>query len=93
MDLISVYDCYTITGVTIEDAGFCPRGEGQPFVREHDLFPSEADFPCNTHGGQLGFGQAGLAGGCRTSLRAPEQVHAGGAWAKTTRGPTPMSAW
>jgi acetyl-CoA acetyltransferase len=63
VDLISVYDCYTITVLmTIEDAGFCPRGEGQPFVREHDL-SFRGDFPCNTHGGQLGFGQAGLAGG------------------------------
>ena len=63
VDLISVYDCYTITVLmTIEDAGFCPRGEGQAFVREHDL-SFRGDFPCNPHGGQLGFGQAGLAGG------------------------------
>ena len=63
VDLIDVYDCYTITVLmTIEDAGFCPRGEGQAFVREHDL-SFRGDFPCNPYGGQLGFGQAGLAGG------------------------------
>ena len=63
VDLIDVYDCYTITVLmTIEDAGFCPRGEGQAFVREHDL-TFRGDFPVNPYGGQLGFGQAGLAGG------------------------------
>ena len=29
---------------------------------EHDLSYA-GDFPCNTHGGQLSFGQPGLAGG------------------------------
>jgi hypothetical protein len=32
------YDCYTVTViVTLEDAGFCPKGRGGPFVEEHDL--------------------------------------------------------
>ena len=74
VDLISVYDCYTITVLmTIEDAGFCPRGEGQPFVREHDL-SFKGDFPCNTHGGQLGFGQPGLAGGMSHITEGARQV-------------------
>ncbi len=74
VDLISVYDCYTITVLmTIEDAGFCPRGEGQPFVREHDL-SFRGDFPCNPHGGQLGFGQAGLAGGMSHITEGARQV-------------------
>jgi len=63
MDLVCPYDCYTITViVTLEDAGFCKKGQGGPFVMEHDLTYA-GDFPCNTHGGQLSFGQAGLAGG------------------------------
>jgi acetyl-CoA C-acetyltransferase len=63
MDLVSPYDCFTITVlVTIEDAGFCKKGQGGPFVMEHDLTYA-GDFPCNTHGGQLSFGQAGFAGG------------------------------
>ncbi|MDP2948231.1 MAG: thiolase family protein, partial [Chloroflexota bacterium] len=38
IDLVSVYDCYTITVlVTLEDAGFCPKGRGGPFVEENDL--------------------------------------------------------
>ncbi len=63
MDLVCPYDCYTITViVTLEDAGFCKKGQGGPFVMEHDLSYA-GDFPCNTHGGQLSFGQPGLAGG------------------------------
>ncbi|MCK9485672.1 MAG: thiolase family protein [Dehalococcoidia bacterium] len=63
VDMVSIYDCYTITVLmTLEDAGFCAPGEGARFVNEHDL-TFRGDFPCNTHGGQLSFGQAGLAGG------------------------------
>ena len=63
MHLVCPYDCYTITViVSLEDAGFCKKGQGGPFVAEHDLTYA-GDFPCNTHGGQLSFGQPGLAGG------------------------------
>ena len=74
VNLIDVYDCYTITVLmTIEDSGFCPRGEGQRFVREHDL-SFAGDFPCNPYGGQLGFGQAGLAGGMSHITDAARQL-------------------
>ena len=74
VDMISVYDCYTITVLmTIENAGFCPLGEGAKFVSEHDLTYA-GDFPCNTHGGQLSFGQAGLAGGMSHVCDATRQV-------------------
>jgi len=63
VDLANPYDCYTITVlVTLENAGFCGKGEGGRFVEEHDL-TFRGDFPVNTHGGQLGMGQAGMAGG------------------------------
>lgn len=63
IDLVCPYDCYTITVlVTLEDAGFCKKGQGGPFVMEHNLTYA-GDFPCNTHGGQLSFGQPGLGGG------------------------------
>lgn len=74
MDMVQVYDCYTITALlSIEDSGFCAKGEGQAFVRDHDL-SYKGDFPCNTHGGQLGFGQAGLAGGMSHIVEAVRQV-------------------
>jgi len=63
MHLVCPYDCYTITViVTLEDAGFCKKGQGGKFVWDHDLSYA-GDFPCNTHGGQLSFGPPGLGGG------------------------------
>ena len=74
VDLVSIYDCYTITVLlTLEDAGFCGKGEGMRFLAEHDL-AFDGDFPCNTHGGQLGFGQPGLAGGMSHPIEAARQI-------------------
>ncbi|MBU3701848.1 MAG: thiolase family protein [Acidimicrobiia bacterium] len=74
VDMIEIYDCYTITALlTIEDSGFCGRGEAQAFVRDHDL-SYRGDFPCNTHGGQLGMGQAGLSGGNSQVIEAVRQI-------------------
>ncbi len=74
VDMVSVYDCYTITVLmTLEDAGFAPKGEGGKFVEAHDL-TFAGDFPCNTHGGQLSFGQAGLAGGMSHVCDGARQV-------------------
>jgi acetyl-CoA C-acetyltransferase len=74
VDMVQVYDCYTITALlSIEDSGFCGPGEGLAFVRDHDL-SYRGDFPCNTHGGQLGFGQGGLAGGMSHVIEAVRQI-------------------
>src|SRR5690625_1715805 len=74
MDMVSIYDCYTITVLlSLEDAGFCPKGQGMGFVAEHDL-TFRGDFPLNTAGGQLGFGQAGLAGGMHHVCDAARQI-------------------
>jgi acetyl-CoA acetyltransferase len=74
VDMVSLYDCYTITVlISMEDAGFCPKGEGAKFIRSHDL-TYKGDFPCNTHGGQLSFGQCGLAGGMSHVLDATRQI-------------------
>jgi acetyl-CoA acetyltransferase len=74
IDLVNPYDCYTITVlVTLENAGFCGKGEGGRFVEERDL-TFHGDFPLNTHGGQLGMGQAGLAGGLSHATEAVLQL-------------------
>jgi acetyl-CoA acetyltransferase len=74
MHMVQLYDCYTITVLlTLEDSGFCSKGEGLAFVRGHDL-SYRGDFPCNTHGGQLGFGQAGMAGGMSQVVEAVSQI-------------------
>ena len=74
MHMAQVYDCYTITVLlSLEDAGFCAKGEGMRFLREHDL-GFRGDFPLNTHGGQLSFGQAGTAGGMSQVIEACAQI-------------------
>ncbi len=74
VDFVQPYDCYTITVlVTLEDAGFCKKGEGGPFVAEHDL-TWRGDLPCNTHGGQLSFGQPGIAGGMSHVIEGVRQL-------------------
>ena len=38
VDAAQIYDCYTITVLlTLEDAGFAPKGEGMRWVRDNDL--------------------------------------------------------
>lgn len=72
--MAQIYDCYTITVLlTLEDAGFCAKGQGMAFAREHD-FTFRGDFPMNTHGGQLSFGQSGSAGGMSQVIEAVQQV-------------------
>lgn len=74
LDLLSLYDCYTVMiAITIEDAGLCPPGGFASWMREHDLSHT-GDFPLNTHGGQLGFGQADLAGGMSHVVEAVRQL-------------------
>ena len=74
MDTAQIYDCYTITVLrSLEDAGFCHRGDGGAFVREHD-FRYNGDFPVNTNGGQLAFGQAGISGGMTHVIEAVRQI-------------------
>jgi len=74
IDLVQTYDCYTATVIiTLEDAGFCAKGEGGPFVETHDLSYC-GDFPCNTNGGMLSFGQPGLAGGMSLVVEATRQL-------------------
>ena len=48
-----IYDCYTYTVlVTLEDYGFCAKGDGGPFVASGALGPG-GSLPVNTGGGHL----------------------------------------
>jgi acetyl-CoA acetyltransferase len=72
--LAEIYDCYTSAVlIELEDAGFCKKGEGGPFVEAHDLTYA-GDFPLNTHGGMLSFGQPGLGGGMTLVVEGVRQV-------------------
>ncbi|QDX81240.1 transporter [Denitratisoma sp. DHT3] len=74
IDMASIYDCYTITVLmTLEDAGFCPKGKAAEFIHSHDL-SYRGDFPCNPHGGQLSFGQTGMAGGMHHVIDGARQI-------------------
>lgn len=53
VDVAQIYDCYTYTVlVTLEDYGFCAKGEGGAFVAGGRLAPG-GKLACNTGGGQL----------------------------------------
>jgi acetyl-CoA acetyltransferase len=53
IDVCELYDCYTYTVlVTLEDYGFCKKGEGGAFVADGRLGPG-GSLPTNTGGGQL----------------------------------------
>ncbi len=74
IDLIETYDDYpVICMMQFEDLGFCAKGEGPDFVRQHTL-EVNGSFPHNTSGGQLSVGQAGAAGGYLGMVEAMRQV-------------------
>ena len=53
IDVAELYDCFTYTViVTLEDYGFCPKGEGGPFAASGALGRG-GSLPTNTGGGQL----------------------------------------
>ncbi|HZG83752.1 thiolase family protein [Paenibacillus sp.] len=53
IDVCEIYDCFTYTVlVTLEDYGFCGKGEGGSFVEGGRLGPG-GSLPTNTGGGQL----------------------------------------
>lgn len=74
IDFLSIYDCYSIVvAITVEDAGFCAKGESGSWLESHD-FSIRSDLPINPHGGQLSSGQADLAGGMGHIVEAVRQL-------------------
>ena len=54
VDYVSIYDSFTITVLqTLEDLGFCEKGEGGSFVEGGTLQAPEGELPFNTDGGGL----------------------------------------
>ena len=53
IDAVQTYDNYTYTSiVTLEDYGFCAKGEGGPFVADGKIEPG-GSLPINTYGGLI----------------------------------------
>jgi acetyl-CoA acetyltransferase len=74
LDFVQTYDDYpVISMMQFEDLGFCRKGEGPDFVRQHDL-TIDGSFPHNTSGGQLSVGQAGAGGAYLGVVEAMRQV-------------------
>ena len=62
IDVAQIYDSFTVTTLmTLEDLGFCPKGEGGPFAEGGRLAPGGA-FPINTQGGGLSYCHPGMLG-------------------------------
>ncbi|HEX5478127.1 MAG TPA: acetyl-CoA acetyltransferase [Dehalococcoidia bacterium] len=62
IDVVEVYDSFTYTAlVTLEELGFCEKGEGGPFVANQRTAPG-GDFPMNTNGGGLSYTHPGMYG-------------------------------
>ncbi|MGP3922584.1 thiolase C-terminal domain-containing protein [Streptomyces sp. 8N616] len=62
IDLAEIYDAFTyMTLVTLEDLGFCAKGEGGAFVGKGRLL-RDGDLPVNTDGGGLSACHPGMRG-------------------------------
>jgi acetyl-CoA acetyltransferase len=54
IDVAEIYDHFTgLVLLSLEDFGFCPRGEGGPFAASGVLAWPDGALPTNTHGGSL----------------------------------------
>ena len=78
IDVFEVYDAFTIAVlIALEDLGFCPKGEGGPFVEDGKLRPGGWP-PLNTGGGGLSNRHPGMLG-MELLLEAVTQLrHEGG---------------
>lgn len=71
----SIYDSFTITVLmTLEDLGFCPKGEGGRFVADGNLISGHGTLPFNTDGGGLCNNHPGNRGGMTKVLEAVRQL-------------------
>ena len=62
LDVVELYDSFTITVLlTLENLGFCGRGEAGAFVSGQRTAPG-GDFPMNTNGGGLSYCHPGMYG-------------------------------
>lgn len=62
IDVVQIYDAFTYNViVSLEDLGFCKKGEGGHFVSGQRTAP-DGDFPLNTSGGGLSYCHPGMLG-------------------------------
>lgn len=72
VDVAFFYDFFTaLVIIALEQYGFCPRGEGGPFVENGGLAWPEGRLVCNTNGGQL---SEAFVHGFNNTLEAVRQI-------------------
>ncbi len=72
---VSIYDSFTITVLmTLEDLGFCKKGEGGRFVSDGTLIAGRGRLPFNTDGGGLCNNHPGNRGGLTKVVEAVRQL-------------------
>src|SRR5207237_6820178 len=75
IDYASIYDSFTITVLeTIEDLGFCAKGDGGRFVLDGALVAPDGRLPFNTDGGGLCNNHPGNRGGMTKVIEAVRQL-------------------
>jgi acetyl-CoA C-acetyltransferase len=75
VDYVSIYDSFTITVIeTLEDLGFCAKGEGGRFVSDGALVAPHGRLPFNTDGGGLCNNHPSNRGGMTKIIEAVRQV-------------------
>jgi acetyl-CoA C-acetyltransferase len=75
VDYASIYDSFTITVVeTIEDLGFCAKGDGGRFVSDGGLVAPYGRLPFNTDGGGLCNNHPTNRGGMTKVIEAVRQL-------------------
>jgi acetyl-CoA C-acetyltransferase len=72
---VSIYDSFTITVlITLEDLGFCEKGQGGKFVAGGNLISGTGKLPFNTDGGGLCNNHPGNRGGLTKVVEAVRQL-------------------
>ncbi|WP_327656165.1 thiolase C-terminal domain-containing protein [Streptomyces sp. NBC_00483] len=93
IDIAEIYDAFTyMTLVTLEDLGFCAKGEGGAFVEKGRLL-HDGELPTNTDGGGLSAQHPGMRG-LFLLVEAARQLRgeAGGHQVRRTDGSLPQLA-
>ena len=75
VDYASIYDSFTITVLmTLEDLGFCAKGDGGRFVEDGRLVAPHGGLPFNTDGGGLCNNHPANRGGMTKVIEAVRQL-------------------
>ncbi len=75
IDYVSIYDSFTITVLmTLEDLGFCEKGDGGRFVMDGRLVAPHGGLPFNTDGGGLCNNHPANRGGMTKVIEAVRQL-------------------